>query len=285
MVKSMIITVVTLLAAWPAIAQQERKFIREGNELFEKQDFEKAEVEYRKAADKKANSFEAAFNMADALYKQKKYDEALEQFSALAKQETDKERLGEIYHNIGNTLLAMEKTDESIEAYKNSLRNRPASEQTKYNLEFARHKQQQDQQNQDQNKDQNKYQNKDQNKDNQDQNKDQNQDQQDQNKDQQDQNKDRQDQNKDQQNKDQQDQNKDQQNKDRQDQNKDQQNKNDQNKDQQQQPQQQQGKISKEDAERLLEALQNDEKNVQEKVQKQKAQEQKAKKMKIEKDW
>ena len=261
MVKSMIITVVTLLAAWPAIAQQERKFIREGNELFEKQDFEKAEVEYRKAADKKANSFEAAFNMADALYKQKKYDEALEQFSALAKQETDKERLGEIYHNIGNTLLAMEKTDESIEAYKNSLRNRPASEQTKYNLEFARHKQQQDQQNQDQNKD------------NQDQNKDQNQDQQDQNKDQQDQNKDRQDQNKDQQNKDQQ------------DQNKDQQNKNDQNKDQQQQPQQQQGKISKEDAERLLEALQNDEKNVQEKVQKQKAQEQKAKKMKIEKDW
>ena len=286
MVKSMIITVVTLLAAWPAIAQQERKFIREGNELFEKQDFEKAEVEYRKAADKKANSFEAAFNMADALYKQKKYDEALEQFSALAKQETDKERLGEIYHNIGNTLLAMEKTDESIEAYKNSLRNRPASEQTKYNLEFARHKQQQDQQNQDQNKDQNTDQNKDQNKDNQDQNKDQNQDQQDQNKDQQDQNKDRQDQNKDQQNKDQQDQNKDQQNKDRQDQNKDQQNKNDQNKDQQQQhPQQQQGKISKEDAERLLEALQNDEKNVQEKVQKQKAQEQKAKKMKIEKDW
>ena len=285
MVKSMIITVVTLLAAWPAIAQQERKFIREGNELFEKQDFEKAEVEYRKAADKKANSFEAAFNMADALYKQKKYDEALEQFSALAKQETDKERLGEIYHNIGNTLLAMEKTDESIEAYKNSLRNRPASEQTKYNLEFARHKQQQDQQNQDQNKYQNKDQNKDQNKYNLDQNKDQNQDQQDQNKDQQDQNKDRQDQNKDQQNKDQQDQNKDQQNKDRQDQNKDQQNKNDQNKDQQQHPQQQQGKISKEDAERLLEALQNDEKNVQEKVQKQKAQEQKAKKMKIEKDW
>ena len=95
-------------------AQQERKFIREGNELFEKQDFEKAEVEYRKAADKKNESFEAAFNMADALYKQKKYDEALQQFSALAKQQTDKQRLGEIYHNIGNTLLSMEKTEESI---------------------------------------------------------------------------------------------------------------------------------------------------------------------------
>lgn len=249
----------------PAMAQQERKYIREGNDLFEKQDFEKAEVEYRKAADQKAGSFEAAFNMADALYKQKKYEEALQQFSALAKEETNKERLGELYHNIGNTLLAMQKTEESIEAYKESLRNRPNAEPTKYNLEFARLKQQQQQ---------------DQNKDQQDQNKDQN----DQNKDQQDQNKDQKDQqNKDQ--KDQQDQNKDQkdqQNKDQQ--NKDQQNKDQQNKDQQgQQPQE--GKISKEDAERLLEALQKDEKQVQEKVQKQKVQEQKAKKMKIEKDW
>ncbi len=264
-----------LACALSASAQQERKFIREGNGLFNGQDFEKAEVEYRKAIDKKALSFEAGFNLGDALYKQKKYEEALQQFSAMAKEEKDKEKLGELYHNIGNTLLAMEKTEESIEAYKESLRNRPASAETKYNLEYARHKQQQDQNKDDQNKD---------NQDNQD-----NQDQQDQqNKDQQDQNKD-QDKDKQDQNKDQQDQNKDQQDKDKQDQNKDQNKDNKDNKDkqdqQQQQPQEQQGKISKEDAARLLEALQNDEKNVQEKVQKQKAQEQKAKKIKIEKDW
>lgn len=264
-----------LACALSASAQQERKFIREGNGLFNGQDFEKAEVEYRKAIDKKALSFEAGFNLGDALYKQKKYEEALQQFSAMAKEEKDKEKLGELYHNIGNTLLAMEKTEESIEAYKESLRNRPASAETKYNLEYARHKQQQDQNKDDQNKDDQD------NKDNQDQQDQQNKDQQDQNKDQ---DKDKQDQNKDQQ-----DQNKDQQDKDKQDQNKDQNKDNKDNKDkqdqQQQQPQEQQGKISKEDAARLLEALQNDEKNVQEKVQKQKAQEQKAKKIKIEKDW
>ena len=270
-----------LACALSASAQQERKFIREGNGLFNGQDFEKAEVEYRKAIDKKALSFEAGFNLGDALYKQKKYEEALQQFSAMAKEEKDKEKLGELYHNIGNTLLAMEKTEESIEAYKESLRNRPASAETKYNLEYARHKQQQDQNKDDQNKDnQDNKDNKD-NKDNQDQQDQQNKDQQDQNKDQ---DKDKQDQNKDQQ-----DQNKDQQDKDKQDQNKDQNKDNKDNKDkqdqQQQQPQEQQGKISKEDAARLLEALQNDEKNVQEKVQKQKAQEQKAKKIKIEKDW
>lgn len=243
-------------------AQKERKFIREGNTLFETQKFEQAEVEYRKAMDKKAESFEAAFNLADALYKQEKYDEALLQFSTLAKEQTDKEKLGQLYHNIGNTLLSMKKTDESIEAYKESLRNRPNAEETKYNLEFARHKKQQDEQNKDNqdNKDNKDQQNKDQQQ-NQD-NKDQNKDQQDQNKDQQNQDKDKQDKDKDQN-----------QNKDQQDQNKDQQ--------QQQQP----GKISKEDAQRLLDALQNDEKKVQEKVQQQKVQEQKSKKMKIEKDW
>lgn len=250
--------------AFTATAQKERKFVRGGNELYNKQDFEKAEVEYRKALDKEAESYEAAFNLGDALYKQKKYDEALQQFVNLAKQETNPEKLGELYHNIGNTLLSMEKIDESIEAYKESLRNRPGSEETKYNLEFARHKKQQNQQ--DQNKDQNKD-NKDQKDQNKDQNQDQNKDQQDQNKDQKDQDKQNQDQNKDKNDKDQQDQNKDQ-NKDR-------------NKEQQQQP----NKISKEDAQRLLEALQNDEKKVQEKVQKEKVQQQKAKKMKIEKDW
>lgn len=240
---------------FPAVAQQERKYIREGNDLFDKQDFEKAEVEYRKAADKKENSFEAAFNTADALYKQKKYEEALKQFSQLAAGEKDKQRLGELYHNIGNTLLAMEKTDESIEAYKESLRNNPTSEATKYNLEFARHKKQQDQQQQ-QNQDKNQDQN-------QDQNQNQNQDQQDQK------NQDKQDQNK----------------QDQQNQDKEQNQQDKQKQPQQPKEQEQPGKISKEAAQRLLEALQHDEKQVQEKVQKQKAQEQKAKRMKIDKNW
>ena len=71
MIKYSLLILFVVFGVLSSQAQQERKFIREGNELFEKQDFEKAEVEYRKAADKKNESFEAAFNMADALYKQK----------------------------------------------------------------------------------------------------------------------------------------------------------------------------------------------------------------------
>lgn len=257
MMKIFIIMIMAITVSLPLAAQQERKFIRGGNGLFNKQDFEKAEVEYRKALDKDVQSYEGAFNLGDALYKQKKYDEAFQQFNSLAQNVKDKERLGELYHNIGNTLLAQNKLDESIAAYKQSLLNRPNSQETKYNLEYAR-KMKQQQDNKDQNKDENKDENKDQQ--NKDQNKDQDQDK---------------DQNKDQQDKDKQDQDKDQQNKD---QNKDQ-------KDQQNQDQQQQPKISKEDAKRLLDALEADEKKTQEKVQKDKVKAQKAKKMKIEKNW
>ena len=281
MVKFGLTLVIALIVTMNAFAQQERKIIRSGNELFNKQDFEKAEVEYRKALDTKEDSYEAAFNLGDALYKQKKYEEALQQFDNLVEGETDKERLGELYHNIGNTLLAMNKPQESMEAYKQSLLNRPASQDTKYNLEFARQLLQQQQQNQQQDNNQ-------QDKNNQQQNQDQ------QNQDQQ-----NQEQQKDQQN---QEQNKDQQNKNQQNQEQNQQGQQDKNKQQQQdkgqqeqnkeqQPQQQNGeqqqdgKISKEDAERLLGALENEEKKTQEKVQKQKAQSQQAKKMKIEKNW
>ena len=55
MVKGILFMILGCFAGLSVTAQQERKFIREGNDLFQNQDFEKAEVEYRKAADKKSD--------------------------------------------------------------------------------------------------------------------------------------------------------------------------------------------------------------------------------------
>ncbi|MFT5750435.1 MAG: Ca-activated chloride channel family protein, partial [Ancylomarina sp.] len=158
---SLLIIALLSLACFEANAQKERKFIRKGNGLFEDKNFENSEVEYRKALDKDVASFEAAFNLGDALYKQKKYDEALEQFQTLASKETDAQRLGILYHNIGNTLLLNKKIDESIEAYKQSLRYSPDSKETKYNLEYARKMKEKEEQKKKQNKDKQNQDNKD----------------------------------------------------------------------------------------------------------------------------
>jgi Ca-activated chloride channel homolog len=136
-------------------AQQERRFIRKGTEEFNNQKFVESEVEYRKALDKDAQSYEAKYNMAGALFKQQKLNEALEQYQALAGTQTDKSRLSQIYHNMGNVYFSGGKFDESIDAYKKALKNNPLDNETRYNLIAAQKMKQKNdqQQNQDQQQD------------------------------------------------------------------------------------------------------------------------------------
>ena len=232
--KHIIILTSFLLLSSIAFSQKERKFIREGNRNYDKEKYAHSEVSYRKAIENQPNSFKASFNLGDALYKQEKYEDAADQFQVLGYTEKDKLELAKVYHNLGNSFLELDSLKESIEAYKNALRNNPNDMETKYNLAYAQQKLKEQQQNQcnKQNQDQEKQDEQD--------NKDKNQD--------------------------------NQQEQDEQ--------KNQQEKKQQQQPQE--NKISKEDAQRLLDALENDEKEVQKRLKKAKAQ---AHKVVIEKDW
>ncbi len=253
--KFLIICVLGLLSL-PVTAQQEKKDIRDGNRHFKSEKYNESEVSYRKAVETEGNSVPGAFNLGDALYRQEKFEDAGEQFNKVINNNVDKNTKSQAFHNMGNSLLQAGQLDEAIEAYKNALRNTPNDMDTKYNLAYAQNlkKQEQEQQKQDQNQDQ------DQDQDQKDQDKKQDQKDQEKNEDQQ-------------KNKEQ----KDQEQKDQQDQQKQ-----DQQQQDQQQQQAQEGKISKEDAQRLLEALANDEKKVQEKVKKAKA---KAKRVRVLKDW
>lgn len=191
---------IILITAFSVVAygQNERKHVRSGNKIYmeaikdttkiDTVKFANAETEYRKALNKKPNDVQWNFNLADAIFKQGRFDEAAGKFGELADKMNTPVEKARVYHNMGNSQLMNSKVDESIESYKKALRQNPTDLETKYNLAYAqllKKKQEEQQKNQDQNKDQN-------------------------------QDKDKQDQNKDQQNKDQQNQNKDQQNKDNQ---------------------------------------------------------------------
>ena len=163
--------------------QNERKHVRSGNKIYlnavndttkiDTIKFANAETEYRKALNKKPNDVKWNFNLADAIYKQGRFDEAAGKFGELADKMEIPEEKARVYHNMGNSQLMNSKVDESIESYKKALRQNPTDLETKYNLayaQFLKKKQEEQQKNQDQNKDQDKQ---DQNKDQQDQNKDQ----------------------------------------------------------------------------------------------------------------
>jgi len=134
-------------------AQKERKLIREGNKLYDNGKFQEAEVSYLKGLEKNPSSFDAAFNCADALYKQKKYDEAAQKFSILASSNNDKIKRSKAYYNLGNSYFMGNKLDESIDAYKSALRLDPSDADAKYNLSAALRKKKQQQNDQNKNKD------------------------------------------------------------------------------------------------------------------------------------
>lgn len=154
-----------LLAAPAAMAQKESSDVRRGNKQYEQGNFSEAEVDYRRGLDKNDQSFEAHYNLGDALFRQEKYPEALEQYTLAEKQlkgkDSDdsrkvKERLAATYHNIGNACYAQQQFDKAVAAYQESLRRNPKDNDTRYNLVKAMQQlqQQQQQQNQDQKQDQ-----------------------------------------------------------------------------------------------------------------------------------
>ena len=223
-------------------AQSENKYIREGNEYYKRHNYKEAEKSYSRTLEKNKESLDAKFNMGDALYKQKKYEDAGHLFESLTKSTKDKAKLAQTYHNLGNCHLQNKKYEDCIQAYQNALKLNPKDEDTRYNLAYAKKKleQQQNQNKQNNNSDKNKQQNQNQNSENKDQKK------------------------------------------DFKKEDEKNQSKESKENEEQQQAQNQPQKMSKEDAKRLLEAMNNQEKDVQEKLKKKKAM---AVKVAIEKDW
>ncbi|HMI01247.1 MAG TPA: tetratricopeptide repeat protein [Pedobacter sp.] len=247
--KQLIIIVCILLPGFALYAQKEKKYIHKGNELYMQKKYAEAEASYRQSVEKSKESVQGNFNLGDALFRQKKFDNAAQKFTDIASSSENKQVKAGAYHNLGNSLLESKKLEESIAAYKKSLMNNPKDDETRYNLAYAMEKLKEQEKNKDKN-------DKDKNKDKKDQNQ--------KNKDKKDQDK-KDDKNKQDQKKDE---NKDQDKKDQ--------------KDQQNGQQPQPDQLSKEDAERMLEALKNEEKNTQDKLRNKKA---KGVKGRIVKDW
>lgn len=252
-----------IFAQKDSIAQQRkaRKFVRDGNTLYKEKKFTDASVAYKKALSNSSYYDKASYNLGNALYQGQNFKEAIPQFELTAKTAEDKYTKAEAYHNMGNAFMETKNYQGAVDAYKNSLRNNPNDDETRYNLAVAQKLlDKQNQQNKDKNKNNKDNKNKDK-KDKDDKNKN------DDKKDGDDKDK------KDDKNKD------DKGNKNQDDKNKP--NKNDK-KDEKQKPKPNQGKMSPQQIKQLLESLNNEEKKTQKKMNAKKA---KGKKTKQEKDW
>jgi len=128
--------------------------VRRGNREFKSENFRDAELNYRQALEQNPQSIKALFNLANALYKQGRYEEAANILDGISNLELPDNRRADVYHNLGNSRLGNQQIKESIEAYKNSLRIRPEDNETRHNLAWAMQLLQEQEQEQDQEGDQ-----------------------------------------------------------------------------------------------------------------------------------
>ena len=131
-----------------ANAQADRQHIRQGNKLYRQEKYDKAEVEYQKALAANQRNPQAIYNLGCAMMMQQKDSAAIVQFENAGKLETDKRRKSMAFHNMGWICQKHQMYAEAIEAYKESLRNNPDDNETRYNLALCQRQQKKNQQNQ-----------------------------------------------------------------------------------------------------------------------------------------
>ncbi|MBD3332660.1 tetratricopeptide repeat protein [candidate division GN15 bacterium] len=225
-----------MLPAVPVSAQDYIDLVRKGNKAFKQKEYDQALDFYRNAETEIPASAELDYNIGGALHHKQSYEEAIETYER-ALGTTDPNLEAQAHYNLGNTYFRMGDYQKAIESYQNSLDINPEDMDAKYNLEVARRmlkEHSKPQQQQQQNKQQQQQQQEQQEQQEQKQQEQQEQDQQDQQQQQQQQRPE---------------------------------GEQDEEQQQQQQPQpQEQKEMSQEDAERILNALRDDEREMQEKI-------------------
>ncbi|MEC8604006.1 MAG: hypothetical protein VXY47_06645, partial [Bacteroidota bacterium] len=148
----------------------EKLELNEGVKSYEQGDYKTAEQHFLNSFNENPEYSTAIYNAGNAAYLDGNFESARKYYDQYINTIENKNEKAEALHNIGNTYLKnfKEKKDgkslaESINFYKESLRNNPSDEDTRYNLAYALNqlKQQQQEKNNDQqqnndNKDQQK---------------------------------------------------------------------------------------------------------------------------------
>lgn len=159
----------TLAPFAEAAAQKmpERRLVRKGNRQFGRERYDKSIESYTRALEAAPTSFEAAYDLANAMFRAERYDTAEQTLKGIVADSTrsDIDRSEAVY-NLGNTQFAQQKLKEALSSYRAAMRLNPDDQEAKYNYAYTKHllQQQEQQQQNDQNKDD---QNQDRNKDNQ----------------------------------------------------------------------------------------------------------------------
>ena len=145
-----------LLASSQLLAQGEKEInlIADGNKGYQNEAYIEAEVDYRKALSINSANTKAQHNIGNALYRTKDFDQANQRYFQTQKNSLNKSEKHLAFHNMGNGFMQQKMYEKAVEAYKNALRNNPTDDETRYNYALAKELLEKEKQEQEENQDQ-----------------------------------------------------------------------------------------------------------------------------------
>ena len=136
-----ILYIVLLLNSVLLFGQEKDKNLYNGNQSFTEKKYVDAEADYRVTESKKSpKKAVAGYNLGNSIYRQNQQGEAQIKYIQALEVAKTKEEKHRIYHNLGNTFMLDKNYKAAEEAYKNALRNNPKDEETRYNYALAKRK-------------------------------------------------------------------------------------------------------------------------------------------------
>lgn len=128
-----------LFTAQSSVAQSSKKLIASGNKLYSQGQYKEAAQQYGRALQSDSSNIDkSAYNLGNALYQQKQVEPARKAYEIAAQKSKDKKENAGANYNIGNTYMSEKKWQEAIESYKKTLRTNPQDADAKYNLAYAK---------------------------------------------------------------------------------------------------------------------------------------------------
>ena len=114
-----------------SFSQSAHGYLRSGDKDYEEQNFENAEVNYRKALEAE-RSTKGSYNLGNTIYNQQRFEEAIRHYESAANAAKNPATKSKAYHNLGNAYFGQQQFDKSVDAFKSALRLNPKDVETKY---------------------------------------------------------------------------------------------------------------------------------------------------------
>lgn len=127
-----------ILLSLAAFSQEKDTFLPKGNEAFAEKKYVDAEADYRVSQSKTPKYAVSSYNLGNAMYRQNKSTEAKYPYLKAIESAKTRPQKHKAFHNLGNVFMKEKKYTEAVAAYKDALRNNPEDEETRYNFALAK---------------------------------------------------------------------------------------------------------------------------------------------------